>query len=193
MKAVIVTVVLLIVLGVGFWLWTLGVQNDLVTADEQCNQEWGEVQNQLQRKMDLIPNLVGTVKGASEHETELQTGVAELRTQWASAKTSGSIPAQMEAAKGMESFLGRLMVVAEKYPENKANEAFLKLQDELAGTENRIAVARGRYNKDVGTFNKMIKRAPGRWFVEDLGLERKPNFEASEAAQKNDFRVDFSK
>ena len=154
--------------------------NKLVSFNEAVPEAWAQVENVLQRRYDLIPNLVNTVKGYVKHERELLTEVTRLRSQWGAAKTP---QAKMEAARGMEGVLSRLMVVVEKYPDLKANQNFLKLQDELAGTENRIAVERRRYNQVIRSYNVTVKRFPTNILAGMFGFEKSDAyFEAEKAA-----------
>ena len=135
-----------------------GSYNKIVTMHESIDGSWAQVETALQRRYDLIPNLVSTVKGYAKHETELLESVTRLRSQWAGA---GTREQKVQAASQLEGAIGRLMVVVERYPDLKANQNFLALQDELAGTENRVAVARRRYNRAVQGYNTTIRRLPG--------------------------------
>jgi LemA protein len=162
----------------------LGVSayNRLVQHQEGVEESWAQVENVLQRRYDLIPNLVNTVKGYASHERELIEEVTRLRSQWGEAK---SIDAKVGAANQLEGALGRLMVVLERYPDLKANQNFLKLQDELAGTENRIAVERRRYNQTVRDYNVMVRRFPSNIVAALTGFEKRDiYFEATEGAEK---------
>ena len=167
---------------------TCAVQyNSLVSQSENVNTAWSQVQNVLQRRADLIPNLVETVKGYAAHEKEIFTEVANARSRLIGAKT----PAEAEAAEGaMNSALSRLLVIAERYPDLKANEQFTRLQDELAGTENRIAVERMRYNEAVRTYNTRLRRFPTKLFASATGFETRDYFEAPANAQDVP-KVDF--
>lgn len=161
----------------------IGVRNGLITKDEAVKEQWSQVDTQLVRRADLIPNLVNTVKGYAAHESEIFTSVAEAR----SALIGASGPAaKAEAAGAMNSALGRLLAISERYPDLKADRSFVRLQDELAGTENRIAVARGRYNTTVREYNASIRRFPGSLFAPGLGLERAEYFEVPEGRQVAD-------
>jgi LemA protein len=182
--AVVALIVVLVVIGVG---WYIGIRNKLVTMEENINGAWAEIDNQLKRRADLIPNLVNTVKGYATHEREVFTQVAEARAKLAGASTVG------EAAAGynqLQNALGRLLVIVERYPELKANVNFIRLQDELAGTENRIAVARKRYNDSVRLFNTKIRRFPSSIVARHMGLEKKEYFEIEEQAREVP-KVDF--
>jgi len=136
----------------------LGSYNTIVRRHEAIDAAWAQVETVLQRRYDLIPNLVNTVKGYAKHERELLENVTRLRSQWAGAGTRDE---KVEAASQLEGVLGRLMVVAERYPDLKANSGFLALQDELAGSENRVAVERRRYNQAVQAYNTTIRQFPG--------------------------------
>ena len=138
---------------------------------------WAQVENQLTRRYDLIPNLLETVKGYAEHETELFKHVADARTKYFNAQGTA---AKAKAAGAMEGFLSRLLVLQERYPDLKANQSFLKFQDELAGTENRIATERKRYNDAVRAVNTYSRSFFGRHFCEMAGVEKAEYFEAPE-------------
>ena len=135
----------------------------------------------MQRRYDLIPNLVNTVKGFAKQEKEVLTEVTALRSQWAKA---GSVADKARVATGLEAALGKLMVISERYPELKSNQNFIRLQDELAGTENRVSVERRRYNESVRSYNTLIRQFPGILIASKMGFEeRDVYFEAaSEAA-----------
>jgi LemA protein len=153
--------------------------NRLVTQSEATDAAWSEVQNQLQRRNDLIPNLVNTVKGFAAQEQNVLVRVTEARSRVAGAGT----PAEtMTAANELSSALSRLLVVVEKYPELKSDRNFIQLQDELAGTENRLAVARNRYNDAVREYNTSAKRFPTLLIARIFGFEEKSYFEAPESA-----------
>lgn len=155
--------------------------NNLVTLNESIDSSWAQVENVLQRRYDLIPNLVNSVKGYAKHEKSLLEEVTRLRSQWGTAKSADQ---KIAASKGLESALGRLMIVVEKYPDLKANQNFLKLQDELAGTENRIAVERMRYNEVVRSYNIVTRRFPSNIVARIFGFEKKDvYFEAAEESK----------
>lgn len=161
-------------------LWLVAGYNGFVRRQQEVSGAWAQVENVLQRRFDLVPNLVETVKGYAKHEKELFEGIARLRSQWSAAPTQGE---KMKAANGMESALGRLMVVMENYPALKADQSFLKLQDELAGTENRIAVERMRYNDAVKAYNTSVQMFPGVLLARVFGFAEKPYFEAQTQAK----------
>ncbi len=171
-----VVVLILVIAGMSL----AGIYNRLVAQDQQVKAAWAQVQNVLQRRADLIPNLVETVKGYATHEKEVFENVAEARSRLAGATS----PREAAAANaGLTSALGRLLAIAENYPALKANENFMRLQDELAGTENRIAVERMRYNEAVQAFNTSIKRFPTNFLARMLGFSEKGYFEAEPGAQ----------
>lgn len=170
-----------VVLVLLFGGWFLITYNGLISAEESVDAQWYQVENQYQRRADLIPNLVETVKGYARQEERVLTEVTKYRSQWAAAKTQED---KIEAAKGMDSALSRLLVVAENYPQLKSNENFLALQAQLEGTENRIAVERMRYNEKVRDYNKNIKRMPASVVANTYGFDEKPYFEAERGAEE---------
>ena len=172
-----VAVLLAIVVG----LMAMGMYNGVVDKDEACKKAWGNVESVLQRRFDLIPNLVNTVKGYAQHEKGILEEITRLRSQWGEAKSTSE---KVEAASGLEGALSRLMVVVENYPDLKANTNFQQLQDELAGTENRIAVARKDYNDAVQSYNAKIKSLPTSLYAGAFGFTAKDYFKADAAAQK---------
>ncbi len=176
---VIVGIIVVIILIIGSWY--IRTRNTLVTMEEQIDAAWSEVDNQLQRRSDLIPNLVATVKGFAAHEEEVFTRIAEARSKLAGA---GTVEEKAAGSAELESALSRLLVVVESYPELKANENFIRLQDELAGTENRLTVARKRYNDSVKEFNTRIRMFPGSMVAGAMGFEKKPYFEISQEARE---------
>lgn len=147
-----------LVLALVIGMWYVSVGNGLVALDEAKRSQWAQVETVLQRRFDLIPNLVATVKGYAEHEQETLTRITGLRSQWGAAKT---VEEKTQVAGELQSALSRLMVVVENYPELKANQGFLDLQTQLEGTENRIAVERQRYNETVQAYNKAVRQFPG--------------------------------
>lgn len=157
-----------------------GSYNGLVKLETQTDTQFANVQVQLQRRSDLIPNLVNTVKGYAAHETEVFTAVSDARAKLAGAATVEEVN---EAEGQMNSALSRLLAISESYPELKSNENFLSLQDELAGTENRIGVARKDYNEAVQQYNVKIRSFPTNILAGIFGFEKKTQFEAEESAQ----------
>ncbi|MCX8163509.1 MAG: LemA family protein [Candidatus Micrarchaeota archaeon] len=176
-----------ILLGIGFlvvlfFLWIGLTYNDLVQKEAEVAAAWAQVENQYQRRVDLIPNLVNTVKRYMKHEESLLTQITALRSQWAEAKTPSE---KIETAQQLDSAVSRLLVVMENYPTLKANEGVNKLMDELAGTENRIAVERERYNQAVTRYNVAIKSFPTVVIASAFGhTSPKPLFKAQAGAEK---------
>lgn len=166
------------------------LQKSLVVVDEEVKSAWGEVENQYQRRSDLVPNLVATVKGAADFEKSTLTQVIEARAKATSMKVDASnlTPEKLQEfqqAQGqLSQALGRLMVVSERYPELKANQNFLSLQDQLEGTENRITVARGRFNENVKVYNIKVRQFPNSLMAGMLGFDKKGMFEAEAGAEK---------
>jgi LemA protein len=176
-----IVVAILLIVGLGFFSYIVGTYNSLVKKDEGVKTAWAQVENQLQRRMDLIPNYVETVKGYAKHEREVFIEVTEAR-----AKVAGSVTPsqQIEANTELTAALSRLLLVVERYPDLKANQNFIRLQDELAGTENRIAVERMRYNEAVRDYNVYIRRFPNNILAGIFGFGRATLFEAPEEAKK---------
>ncbi|MFP3960458.1 MAG: LemA family protein [Spirochaetaceae bacterium] len=168
--------------------WYVGARNSLVEMEERINGAWSEVENQLQRRSDLIPNLVNTVRGFADQEEEVFTSIADARARLAGAE---GVQETAESYEGLQSALSRLLVVVEDYPELRSNENFIRLQDELAGTENRIAVARRRYNETVEAYNARIRRFPTAIIASQLGFEARDYFEVEEESLEVP-EVDFS-
>lgn len=159
---------------------TVSRYNGLVAKREGVDSAWAQVQNVLQRRADLIPNLVATVKGYAAHEKEIFEHIADARSRLAGAKT----PAEATtASNALDSALSRLMVIVENYPQLKANENFVRLQDELAGTENRISVERMRYNDVVRDYNQGLRTFPNSVFAGMFGFTARDYFQASAKAQ----------
>ena len=178
----------LLIVGLGLLFVGVGTYNGLIRIDERVNKEWAEIDNMLQRRADLIPNLVETVKGYAAHEKEVFQAVADARSRLIGAQ---GVTDKAAASGALDSALSRLLAIAERYPELKADTNFLRLQDELAGTENRIAVARTRYNEAVEIFNAQIKRIPGVFFAGFMGLEKRPYFEIKNEQARNVPAVSF--
>ncbi|OQA24927.1 MAG: LemA family protein [Verrucomicrobia bacterium ADurb.Bin345] len=171
-------IVLVVVVIAG--LMGVSIRNQIVTRDEDINAAWAQVETVLQRRYDLIPNLVNTVKGYASHEREVFEEVTRLRSQWGQAKNANE---KVQAANELDGAIGRLLLVSENYPELKANQNFVALQDELSGTENRISVERRRYNESVRSFNTYIRRWPNSSIAAMMGMERRDAyFEADQAA-----------
>ncbi|MCE5247714.1 LemA family protein [bacterium] len=190
---VILIVVLLLIGGLLLLVggWFVATRNSFVRMDEGVNASWSQVQNQYQRRMDLIPNLVNTVKGVANFEKETYTAVAEARAKAGQTVISAQDArnpakfAQFEQAQGqLSSALSRLLVAVEKYPELKANQNFTQLQDELAGTENRIAVERKRFNEVVQGYNTKIRLFPASLVAGMTGFSARPYFQAQAGADQ---------
>ena len=156
------------------------VYNGIVSKHETITANWAQVENQLQRRNDLIPNLVNTVKGYAAHEKTVFEDVTNARSQWAKA---GTVEEKVKAASGIDAALARLLLVVENYPNLKADQTFLKLMDELSGTENRIAVARKDYNDLVRLYNTAIQLIPGRFVAGMFGFIAYPYFESAEGTE----------
>ncbi|MBI4687834.1 MAG: LemA family protein [Nitrospirae bacterium] len=177
----------LIVLGVLVFLafivggWVVGEYNKAVSMDEQVKAQWAQVENQLKRRYDLIPNLVETVKGYAKHEKELFENIANARTKYFQAQT---VKDKIQASTQLEGVLSRLLVLRETYPELKANENFLKLQDSLEGTENRISVERKRYNESVQGLNTYRRTVFGRFFSAIAGVGEAAYYDIPEAEKE---------
>ena len=171
-----VAIVIIIVLIAVFWF--VGQRNSLVTLEVGVDAAWSEVDNQLKRRSDLIPNLVATVQGFAQQEQEVFGDIADARARLAGARTVGETA---ESYGELEGALSRLLVVVENYPELRSNENFIRLQDELAGTENRLAVARGRYNDTVRQFNTKIRVFPTSMVANGMGMTAREYFEISES------------
>ena len=171
-------------------LWIFSSYNGLVKKDEAVNSQWGTVESQYQGRMDLIPNLVNTVKGYAQFEQETLTKVIEARSNATSVKidpsnlTPEKLQQFQQAQEGLTSALSRLLVVVEKYPDLKANQNFLDLQSQLEGTENRIAVERKRVNDVVNEYNSSVRSFPGVVVAKISGFDRKGYFEAAQGAEQ---------
>jgi len=180
-KTLLIVVGILALIVLVPFLYLKGTYNSLVTLDEGVKAAWAQVENQLQRRYDLIPNYVETVKGYAAHEKELFVKVTEARSRVAGA---GTISNKIQANNELSSALSRLLVVVERYPDLKANTNFIRLQDELAGTENRIAVERRRYNETVKVYNIKIRRFPTNMIAGMFGFEKATFFEVPKERQE---------
>jgi LemA protein len=163
--------------------------NTFVTQEEAVKAQWAQVENQLQRRNDLIPNLVETTKGFAQHEESVYKDIAEARSRLLAAKTPDE---SIAAANQQTSALGRLLAVVENYPQLKANEQFNRLMDELAGTENRLSVERMRYNERVQEYNTAKRRFPGNVTAKMFGFKDYPFFQVPDAAKEVP-KVNFGK
>ncbi len=179
----------LVAIGLIFLMGGCGAYNTLVDKDENVNQAWGNVQSAYQRRADLIPNLVNTVKGAADFERKTITDVVEARAKATSvnidpSKLTPEALQQFQEAQGqLSSALGRLLVTVERYPELRATEGFKELQSQLEGTENRIKVERDRFNEAVTDYNKSVRRFPAAIFAGIFGFNARPQFQADQRAQ----------
>ena len=171
---------ILLIIAFSIFSWVKGTYNTIVIIDEEVNGSWAQLENVLQRRFDLIPNLVETVKGYASHESDVLTRVTEARAKVGGA---GSPAARMQAEGELSSALSRLMVVVENYPDLKANQNFLSLQVQLEGTENRISVERGRYINAVKGYNQYIRRFPSNMLANMFGFGVRDTFEATEGAE----------
>ena len=191
-KTLLIVVAVIVVIGMGLYSFFGGNYNKIVVLDESVKSQWGQVQNVYQRRLDLIPNLVATVKGYAAHESEVFSQIAEARS-----KAGGVMQVSDEVLNNPESFkkfqkaqselsgaLQRLLVVTENYPVLKADQNFLALQDQLEGTENRIAVERKNYNDIVKSYNVFIKQFPQSIIANMNGFRTKEYFTADEAASE---------
>lgn len=179
--------VVALVAAVAFWF--IGKYNAMVTAEENVTTAWSHVENQYQRRADLVPNLVATVKGYAAHESQVFENVTEARAKATQMTLSAdATPEQLMAyqtAQGeLSQALGRLLALAERYPDLKANQNFLELQSQLEGTENRITVARNAFNEAARTYNILIRKFPNNIAAKLFGFEQKAYFEADEGAEK---------
>ncbi len=188
-KSLIVIIVLAAIVAIVFF-WYTGVYNKIVTADEAVTAQWGNVENQYQRRSDLIPNLVATVKGYATHEQSTLEGVIEARAKATQVTvdptniTPEALAQYQSAQSGVSSALSRLLVSVEAYPDLKANQNFLDLQTQLEGTENRISTERMRFNEAANIFNILIRRFPNNIVANMSGFSAKPYFKAEEGADK---------
>lgn len=183
--------VLLVLLGIVVLAgaWGIATYNSLVKDNEAVNGQWAQVENQLQRRNDLIPNLVATVKGYAQHEEKVFADIANARAKLAGA---GTIDAKAQAAGELQSALSRLLVVVENYPTLKADAQFRALMDELSGTENRLAVERMKFNELVKVFDTRVKQFPMSVFANITGMKQRAYFEVAPEAQGVP-KVDFTK
>lgn len=189
-KGCLIPLIIVVFLAVVLFAWGSKVYNGMVTLQETVTSQWGNVETQYQRRADLIPNFVNTVKGAAEFEQSTLTQVIEARAKATQVRvdpenmTPESLQ-QFQSAQGeLSSALGRLMVVVEKYPELRATQNFRDLQVELEGTENRISTERRKFNEVAKSYNTYIRRFPQNFFAGMFGFESKPYFEAMEGAEK---------
>lgn len=196
MKKGIIVLIVVAVVALGLFMWVKGTYNGLVTKQEGVESAWSQVENVYQRRADLVPNLVATVKGYAAHEKETLEGVVSAR---AKATQMSIDPTKLDEAQ-MKKFqeaqgelgnaIGRLLMITENYPELKANENFLQLQAQLEGTENRITVERQKFNETAKGYNTEVRKFPANIIAGMFGFERKPYFEAKEGADEA-LKVEF--
>ena len=190
MKKSWITIIVIAVIAIFIYSSIKGTYNKMVAMDEAVVSQWAQVENVYQRRADLIPNLVNTVKGYAAHESETLTRVIEARSKATSTTidpsnlNAASIQAFQQAQGGLSSALSKLMVVVERYPDLKANQNFLELQSQLEGTENRITVERQKFNNRAQAFNTYIKKFPKNIYANIFNFEEKTYFKAQEKANE---------
>ncbi|QOD60187.1 LemA family protein [Polaribacter haliotis] len=198
MKKWLIPVIVIAIIGYAIYSWAVGFNNTAVKLNENVSESWGNVETAYQRRTDLIGNLVNTVKGAADYEKGTLVEVIEARAKATSVNIDPSniTPEQLaqfnKVQGGLSGALKSLLVTVERYPDLKANQNFLKLQDELASTENQILTARTRYNENIKPFNNHVKTFPNSILAGWFNFEGKPYFQ-SEAGAENPVKVDFSK
>ncbi len=197
MKKSIIIIAVLALLVFAFYGFFKNTYNTMVQNGEQVESQWAQVENVYQRRADLIPNLVNTVKGFAAQEQDVLIGVVEARAKATSVNlnaenlTEANMQAFQKAQEGLSGALSRLMVVVEKYPDLKSNQNFLELQSQLEGTENRITVERMKFNETTRTYNTYIKSFPQTMLAGMFGFETRPYFEAAQGSEKAPV-VDFN-
>jgi LemA protein len=197
MKKSIIIIAVLALLVFAFYGFFKNTYNTMVQNGEQVESQWAQVENVYQRRADLIPNLVNTVKGFAAQEQDVLIGVVEARAKATSVNlnaenlTEANMQAFQQAQDGLSGALSRLMVVVEKYPDLKSNQNFLELQSQLEGTENRITVERMKFNETTRTYNTYIKSFPQTMLAGMFGFEERPYFEAAQGSEKPPV-VDFN-
>jgi LemA protein len=180
-KTLIIVLAVIVFLAIAAYSFFAGNYNKFVSLDQTVKTSWAQVENQLQRRFDLIPNLVETVKGYAKQEKDVMVEVTNARAKVGGA---GNVPDKINANNELSGALSRLMVVVEKYPDLKSNQNFMHLQDELAGTENRIAVERMRYNEAVKIYNQTIKSFPANLLAGMFGFKEAAFFDAPKEAKE---------
>lgn len=189
MKKGIITLIVVAVVAIGLFSWVKSAYNGMVKGDEGVQAAWSQVENVYQRRADLIPNLVATVKGYAEHESETLENVVAARSKAtqmtldAENLTPEALEKYQKAQGELSNALGRLLMIQENYPDLKANQNFLDLQSQLEGTENRIAVERQKFNEAARAYNTLIRQFPKNIIAGMFGFEKKPYFEADETAK----------
>ena len=174
-------IALLVIMFAGAFI---GAYNNLQLMDENVNAKWAQVENQLKRRNDLIPNLVATVKGYASHEKEVFTNIADARSKLGGAMNKNDVKAIQQSNNELTGALSRLLLIVERYPELKADKQFINLQDELAGTENRLSVARKDYNESVQAVNAKIRTFPTSVVAAISGIKAREYFEIDESEKK---------
>lgn len=196
MKKKFVPIIIVAAVVVILVAWAVSAYNGLVVKDEACSKQWSKVESQYQRRMDLIPNLVNTVKGYASHEEATLLKVIEARNQASQIKVDAENMTQeqlnefQKSQENLSSAIRGLNIVVEQYPDLKANQNFLELQSQLEGTENRIAVERQRYSDVVNEYNTSVRRFPNSIFASMFGFDKKPYFDAQTGAE-NAPKVEF--
>jgi len=184
----VVVLAVIVIFGGGIFKWYIGGYNRAVNLEQGSEKAWADIDAALQRRLDLVPNLVSTVKGYASHEKELFENIAKSREKYFQAESRGG---KIEASNEMSGFLSRLLLLREAYPELKASQNFLALQDQLEGTENRISVARTRYNEAAKLLNSYSREFFGSFFCRRAGVEQVEYFEALEEAKTRVPEVKF--
>jgi LemA protein len=188
MRILLLGLLVLFIIGIMVAVSFVPLYNGIVSKHEAITAKWAQVENQLQRRNDLIPNLVNSVKGYAAHEKTVFEEVTQARSQWAAATTRDE---KVKAAGAIDSALSRLIAVAENYPTLKADQAFLRLMDELSGTENRIAVERMRYNDSVREYNVAVRSFPGNFVARQFGYKVATEYFKAEEKAKTVPEVKF--
>ncbi len=188
MKNTLILIILAAILAIGAFF--VGTFNRLQVMDENVSANWAQVENQLKRRNDLIPNLANTVKGYASHEKDVFTNIADARAKLSGSINSKDVKAVQQNTSELNSALSRLLAIAENYPQLKADKSFIALQDELAGTENRIAVARRDYNESVKSINALIRTFPTALVASISGIKQREYFEITET-EKQVPKVEF--
>lgn len=189
MKKGLITIIIVVAVVLGGFIWTKNVYNQMVVSDENVQAAWSQVENVYQRRADLIPNIVATVKGYAEHESSTLENVVAARAKATQVTvdpanlTEESLAQFNEAQNELSSALGRLLLIQENYPDLKANQQFMELQAQLEGTENRIATERMKYNEAAKNFNTGIRKFPDNIIASIFGFEKKAYFEAQAGAE----------
>jgi LemA protein len=187
-KIALIVILVLLVLGLMVGGKFVSTRNDLVTQREAVTSQWSDVDVALQRRADLIPNLVNTVKAFAQHETEVFKDIADARARLAGGRTPGE---KIQANQQLDTAISRLLVIAENYPQLKSNENFLRLQDELAGTENRIAVERRKYNEALQRYKTSIALFPNNLVASMSGMARNDAYFQTEPGARTAPKVQF--